>query len=115
MQRPRGPGEVFLKAGTCFLECNPALTLPTQFPAQDILLVGLWLGGKGMTEASGQELENPSLEETGMEWLPVQSALLHSTRGRSKGDRLRLYWKTQIKPKRGLCLGKGGIVNLVSI
>lgn len=52
MQWPQGPGEVFLKAGTYFLECNPALMLPTQLPAQDILLVGLWLGGKGMVGAS---------------------------------------------------------------
>lgn len=110
MQRPRGPGEVFLKAGTCFLECNPALMLPTQLPAQDILLVGLWLGGKGMAGASGQEPGEPSLGGAWMEGLPVQRtvpSLLHSMRGRSRGDGLRLYWKTQIKPKRGLCLGRG--------
>lgn len=61
MQGPRGPGEVFLKAGTCFLECKPALMLPTQLPAQGIQLVGLWLGGKGMTGASGQEPGEPFL------------------------------------------------------
>lgn len=92
--------------------------LPTQLPAQDIQLVGLWLGGKGMTGASGQEPGEPFLGGDWDERAPCaeNSALPFSTpQGTEAEVTGSLHWKTQIKPKRGLCLRRGGIVNQVSI
>lgn len=56
-----------------------------------------------MTHASGQEPREP-LEEGEKGHLCL--VFLCSTRGRSRGPGLRLDWKAQIRPKRGLCLEK---------
>lgn len=66
-----GPGEIFSESWALFPGIQSSTDLPAQLAVQDILLVGVWVGGKRMTPASGQEPREPS-EQPGREGLPVE-------------------------------------------
>lgn len=74
-----------------------------------VLLLGVEVAAERMTGESGQDPETHwrSLRGKGHLWREWCHGLLHSTRDRSRGDGLRLHWKIEIRPKGGLCLGKG--------